>query len=152
MKKLLSALLAAALILSLPACGGGSGANVSLEEVYAECLDTLPEMIVMDENMMLNLFGISTADCAQVICAVCGEGLLADEVWLIEARDTDALARLKALAETRLQVKADETQFYLPYQYAVVKEAQLLTSGPYLALLVSPDADTLKTIFEAAVK
>lgn len=151
MRKIIAWLLLAALLVSLGACGE-KAKSVDLSAVYESYQDTLPEMMVLDETLMMNLLGIPAEDCAQVVAAVCANGLEADEVWLIEAKDAQALDRLKALAEGRLEAKAAETENYLPDQYLVVKEGQILTQGNYLALLVSPQVDTLKTAFENAVK
>ena len=46
--------------------------------------------------------------------------------------------------------KLDETETYVPDQYLIVQKAEVLTNGLYLALLISPDVDTLKAEFEAA--
>lgn len=151
MKRLMAIVLAAVLLLGLAACGGG-GKNADLSGVYESMEATLPDMILADETLMLNMFGIKAEDCEQVVVAFCGDGLKADEVWLIEAKDTDALERIQGLAENRVKAKAAETEFYLPDQYAVVQEGEIITQGNYLALLVSPDVDTLKGLFEKAVK
>lgn len=152
MKKLIVLLLAAALLLT--ACGGGKAAvePVDLNQVYETMEQTLPGMMKLDETMMLNLLGIRVEDCAQALVAVVSDGLRADEVWLLEAKDADALARLTALANNRLAAKLDETEFYLQEQYAVVKQAQLLTRGNYLAFLISPDVETLQSVFLDAVQ
>lgn len=112
----------------------------------------LPDMFLMDADTMLNFLGIEAADCVQAIAAVSGDGLLADEVWLIEAKDQAALERIENLAKTRLAAKEDETVSYNPEQYQVVIKAELITDGMYLALLVSPEVETMKTQFADALK
>lgn len=151
MKKWIAMVLAAAALFSLTVCGSKEK-TADMEAVYAKFQDSLPEMYQMDEETMLNYMGIDAADCRQAVVAVASDGLRADEVWLIEAKDADALARLKALAESRLKNKEDETVQYAPEQYAVVTAAQLVTEGKNLALLVSPEAESLKSMFEAALK
>lgn len=152
MRKRIAWILLAVLLLNLAACGGEKAKSVDLNAVYEGFQETLPEMMVLDEDLMMNLLGIPAEDCAQVVTAVCADGLAADEVWLIEAKDAQALERLKALAQNRLEAKAEETENYLPDQYVVVKQAQVVTQGNYLALLVSPQVDALKAAFEDAVK
>ena len=161
MKKILAILLAAALLLSTAACGAKEPAaeapttaatepvntGADLAAVYENCKAVLPDMFVMDESTMLNFLGIDAADCTQAIVAVSGDGLRADEVWLIEAKDEDALARILDLADVRRTAKEDETISYAPEQYQIVLKGELLTSGLYLAYLVSPDVDTLKMEF-----
>ena len=155
MKKITAILLCAVLLLSMAACGGEPAPekkNVDLNAVYESFGASLPEMWVLDEDMMLNMFGIKAEDCTQVITAIVSTGLNVDEIWLIEAKDAAALEQLKALAESRMQAKADETVDYLPDQYVFVEKGVILTEGLYLALIVSPDVDNLKAAFEAAVK
>lgn len=153
MKKLFSLILALTLLLSLAACGAKEeAAPVDLNALYESFVPSLPDMFQPDEETMLNFLGIDAADCAQYVVSICGNGMQADEVWLIEAKDEEALARLTELAQTRIVAKEDETISYAPDQYAVVQKAELLTNGKYLALLISPDVDTLKAGFEAAMQ
>lgn len=153
MKKAISLILLAALLLTLTACGGEEkSANVDLNALYESYGEYMPEMFVPDEDTLMNFLGIDAADCKQYVVTICAEGMRTDEVWLIEAKDADALARLKELAEIRIAAKADETVSYAPDQYAVVEKAELLTSGNYLALLVSPDVEAMKAGFEAAMQ
>lgn len=155
MKKLMTFALAFVLVLSMTACGGQEApaeTAVDLDALYTTYQQTLPEMMELDETTMLNFLGINAEDCTQVIAAVCANGLQADEVWLIQAKDSEALERLTALAQTRQAAKEDETVSYLPDQYTIVTESKLLTEGLYLAYLVSPDVETLSAAFESAVK
>lgn len=150
MKKLICLVLV--LALSLTACGGKEEKTVSVDlgALYESYGDYLPDMFAMDEASMMNFLGIDTQDCANYQVAICGDGMRADEVWLIEAKDEAALENLRELAETRIQAKLDETVSYAPDQYVIVEKAELITNGLYLALLISPDVDAMKAAFEAA--
>ena len=151
MKKLIAFVLAAAMMLSLAACGGKADTkSVDLNALYESYAQYMPEMFSLDEDTMMNFLGIDAADCANYAVYICGDGLRADEVWLIEAKDEAALGRLKEMAEARMQAKVNETISYVPDQYVIVEQGVILTNGLYLALLVSPDVDTLKATFEAA--
>lgn len=153
MKKALSLILAAVMLLTLAACGAKEEAkSVDLNALYESYSQYMPDMFTPDEDTLMNFLGIDMADCTQAVISICGDGMRADEVWLIEAKDEDALQRLTELAQTRIVAKEDETISYAPDQYAVVTEAELLTNGRYLALLISPDVDQLKALFEAAVQ
>lgn len=152
MKRGISFLLVLVLMLGMTACGG-SAKEVNMEELYQQLLDTMPEMILIeDADMRLNLMGIQEGDCVQVVTAVCADGLRTDEVWLIEAKDAAALERIAALAENRLFAKGEESITYSPEQYAIVQKAVTVTEGLYFALVVSPDVDALKASVEAYVK
>ena len=149
MKKFLSLILILALILS--ACGKSPEKGVDLQPVFNSLTENMPEMLVLDETIRLNLLGINSADCRQVITAICADSVRADEIWLIQAKDTAALEKLTALAKTRVESQAEVCESYSPDQYAIVKEAELVTSGLYLALLIGPDAASMKKTFTSAI-
>lgn len=152
MKKALSLLLALSLVLSMTACGDKAEETVSMDvnALYESYSQYMPDMFYPDDDTMLNFLGISAEDCAQYKVAICAEGMRTDEVWLIEAKDEASLETLRKLAQTRIESKLDETVTYAPDQYVIVEKAELLVNGLYLALLISPDVDTLKAVFEAA--
>ena len=152
MKKMICLMLALVLALSLAACGSKAeeAVHVDVAALYDSYSQYMPDMFYPDEATLLNFVGISVEDCTQYKVAICAEGMRADEVWLIEAKDDAALETLKALAETRIESKLEETATYAPDQYVVVEKAQILVNGRYLALFISPDVDALKAGFEAA--
>ena len=154
MKKVI-ALVLAVMMLCLTGCGGkDAGADVQMD-VQAVCdsmVPVLPEMLPMDEMMMLNFCGIEAEMCKQAVVSVCFDGLRADEIWLIEAKDADTLEQLEALAQSRLERKGEESITYSPEQYEVVQAAEVITAGNYLAVIVSPDVQDLVEIFNQAAK
>ena len=153
MKKLVCLILALLMIWSLTACGQEKeAAPVDLNALYESFEQYMPEMFYPDEATLMYFLGIDAQDCAQYQVAVCAEGMRADEVWLIEAKDAAALERLHQMAQTRIAAKLDETVSYVPDQYEIVEKAEIIVNGRYLALLISPDVDALKAGFEKAVK
>ncbi len=164
MKKILALLLVAISVISLAACssdkpsdgvqqGGNENSevqNIALEGVYNDCAALMPEMLALDEGMLLDYCGVSAADCAQFYVSICSNSLRTDEIWLIEATDSDALKRISDLAQVRLQAKGEESITYSPEQYAIVQKAKTVTVGNYFALLVSPDVDALEATVNAA--
>ena len=79
------------------------------------------------------------------------DGLRADEVWLIEAKDADSLKQLEALAQSRLERKGEESITYSPEQYEVVQKAEVITAGNYLVVIVSPDVQDLLAVVNEAI-
>ncbi len=154
MKKIVLIILALAMLLSLCACGSSSepAKSVDLGALYESFTADLPDMMIMDENIRLNLLGVKSDDCTQVITAVAAVGLQADEIWLIEAKDSDALKRITALAESRINAKKEETSFYSPDQFAICEDGRILTEGLYMAFIVSPAADSFEAAFKEALK
>ena len=156
MKKMISLLLALALVLGLAACGAKPEAaapvSIDVNALYDSYAQHMPDMFFPDDDTLMNFLGINIADCAQYKVAICAEGMRSDEVWLIEAKDQAALEALQQLAQTRIQSKLEETVTYAPDQYVVVEKAEVLVNGLYLALLISPEVETLKAGFEAALQ
>ncbi|MBQ3528570.1 MAG: DUF4358 domain-containing protein [Clostridia bacterium] len=162
MKRFISLIMCTCLVISLCACGSKeveknddkTGNNtvktVDLDKVYSDCAKVMPEMISLDSDMMLNYCGIKAEDCKKSLVYICGDSLLTDEIWLIEAVDEDALKTISDLADKRLEAKGEESITYSPVQYEVVQKAKIVTVGNYFALLVSPDVDELEKIVNGA--
>lgn len=152
MKRVICSIMALCLMMTLAACGSEKQSNVDVAALFESNQQYLPEMFFPDDDTLLSFLGIHAEDCAQYKIAICAEGLRADEVWLIEAKDDAAMQNLTELANARIQSKLDETETYAPDQYLIVQKAQVLTNGRYLALFISPDVDAMKAGFEAAFK
>ena len=175
MKKIMSILLIAITLLSLTACQNGDPASTPavpgttttagsgnnnnngepktlvLADTYNAIIANadMPEMMRVDEDLLLDLYGIKAEQYKQVEVYLCVNSLRADEIWLIEAANTDALAQLKQLAENRLTAKDEESLTYSPEQNAVVKKAHLATYGNYLVMIVTPNVDAVTAAFKA---
>lgn len=161
MKKLFCAILACMMLLSLTACGDNGnttgGANntpleLNLSEIYTTITKDaqMPEMMQLETDMLLDLFGIRAEYCNQAVVYMCVNSLRADEIWLLEAKDAESLAALKNLAQARLDQKDAESVTYSPEQNAVVKAAQVIEAGNYFVMIVSPDAAAIAGAFRTA--
>lgn len=159
MKKIVFVLMLAALFV-LSGCGGEAPAEAAapaaavldMQQLYDDLTaqDTVPEMLPLDADMQLNFCGIQAADCAHSVVAISVDGMLADEIWLVEAVDAAALERIQTAAQNRLTAKAEESITYSPEQHAIIQKAQTFTIGNYYVMLVSPDVQTLADIVTSA--
>ncbi len=140
MKRIVAVLLLVAL---LAGCGT-SVKEVNMEQLYTAIQSVgMPDMVSLKADMMLDFYGIKAEDVKQAVVTVCSDGLRADEVWLLEAVNADAAAKLKGLAENRLKQKDAESVTYSPEQNAIVKKAFLTVEGNYVILIVSPDVEAM---------
>ena len=157
MKKITVMILTCLMVLSLAACGGSSepaettASAADLGALYEACTAHMTPMKPVEGDMRQDFMGIDPEDCSQVYTAFAEDGLLTDELWLIEAVNQEALGRLHTLAENRMKAKADETVTYSPEQYAVVEKGVILEEGLYLALIVSPQVEAIQAEVEAAL-
>lgn len=151
MKKMICTALALMLLLGMAGCGGTS-VKMDMQAVYTDICGSVqvPEMLELNEGLMLDYCGIKAEDVSQAIVLICADSLRTDEIWLLEAVDAKAASRLMALAEKRLNKKGEESITYSPEQYKVVEKAQLLQAGNCIALLVSPDSEAMAQVFNQA--
>ena len=121
MKKFLSILVLIALVLSLSACGGKKEAAPS-----ADLAAVLAEFKLGDEMMTLDL----------------------DD--LVNLYFFDAAAYIKDILDARYEAKLNETENYLPDEYAIIKECSVTMDGNYVAMIVAPNAADLVDIYNAS--
>ena len=112
MKKLFSLLLAACCLLSLAACGaapqGAAPVNLDLNKIYEDMAAATDEALTpINPDWLLDMYGIDPADCQEAYVYSFNTGMMAAEIWLIEANSPEALSRVKALAES-LKAQAAE--------------------------------------------
>lgn len=160
MKKIFSFVLAVLMIASLTACGGADTtgatnatvAQLNLANTYNTIIAgaNMPDMYEVKPEQMLDLYGIREEYCNQAVVYLCVNSLRADEIWLLEAKDAQSMAKLKELAQSRLDQKDAESITYSPEQNAVVKAAQVIEAGNYLVMIVSPDAAAIAQAFRTA--
>ena len=119
------------LVLLLLAGCGAQTVKLELAEVYADIGKrvALPDMLELDEGMMLDYCGIRSEDVSQAVVLICADSLKTDEIWLLEAVDAKAADRLMELAEGRLAQKGEESITYSPEQYKVHRRNQQQHQG-----------------------
>ena len=80
----------------------------------------------------------------------CEDGLRIDEIWLVETKDENEAKRIEEMAKKRVEQLMQETENYLPDQYAVAKQAEIMRKGKLIALFLSPDAAKMASLFKNA--
>ncbi|MGN0803172.1 MAG: DUF4358 domain-containing protein [Candidatus Faecivicinus sp.] len=147
MKKLCSILLLAAMLLTLTACGGKEtkAVNVNLTDVMTK-FSLGEEMMTLTADDLRDMYGIDAADVKQFAAAINSTGIKCDEIILIEAAGSDAAARVKTALDNRYQAKLNETENYLPDEYAIIKTCSVTANGNFVAMIVAANAaDLTKT-------
>lgn len=158
MKKLIALMLALVLALGFAGCSGNEtnepeAAAVNVDELYAsiESSVELNEMTILEEDMILNLLGIEAEKTVQLKVAEAADGLLADEIWLVEAVDEAAAQEIVDLANVRKDAQAASSKTYSPEQYEIVTRAEIITSGNFVAFIVSPAVDDIVAVVNDAL-
>jgi len=162
MKKIFAVALMIALVLTLTACGGKEepvsepAAQEAVKEIVLSDIMAQftfdGEMLELAATDMLDLYGIEEADMKQFAAVVNTSGIDCDEVILIEAVDAEAAGRVKECLDTRYQAKLNETENYLPDEYAVIKECSVTQNGNFVAMIVAPNAGDMVSVYDGIVK
>lgn len=154
MKKLSLAVCAAALSLTLFACGGEATKNANLEEVMSQISSqvTLGDMMDYSKEDLKGAYGINPEDVKQSVAKVASDGLSADEIVMIEAVDSDAAVRIREKLQDRYQAKANENINYNPTEYAVIQKCSVQREGNFVTMFISDDAAKMTSTFESALQ
>ena len=152
MKKIAAWLLAACVLL-LAGCGGAAkSADLSAVKDSLAAQFKLDEMMALSQDDLLDMYGIKPDDVKQYAALIARSSTSADEILLFEAKDADAASRLKVQLDKRYQAKLNEAKDYLPDEYAKIAACKVAQSGNYVSLIVSPDAEAMTKLYQAAFK
>lgn len=153
MKKILAFLMLAAMLLTLTACGGSQPktVNVNLTEIMTR-FELGSEMMSLTADDMLSMYGIAAEDCKQFAASINTTGIKCDEIVLVEAVDDDAAARVMTALNNRYQAKLNETENYLPDEFAIIKTCSVTVSGNLVSMIVAPNAADLTKIYNDSLK
>ena len=153
MKKL-SALILALLLMMLAGCGAKTDKSADLDAVknsLAAQYD-LSDMMELDENDLMELYGIDQADVKQFVALIAKTSLSSDEIVLIEATGSEAASRVQEKLSNRFQSKLNESKDYLPDEYAKISACSVDAAGCYVSMIVSGDAAAMTEIYKSAFK
>ncbi len=152
MKRIAAALLALSLLL-LAGCGGAAkSADLNaVKDALAGQFD-LTGMMALSEDDLLDMYGIKAEDAKQYVALVARTSTSADEILLFEAKDADAASRIRQKVDGRYQAKLNEAKDYLPDEYAKISACKAETSGNYVSLIVSSEAEAMAKLYHEAFK
>ena len=108
------------------------------------------DMMDLDESDLMSYYGIEASQVKQFAVYIDSTGIKGDEIILIEGIDADAAKSIKEKIDARYQEKENTMKTYQPEEYAVLKKSKVEQSGNYISLIVSPQGDHLKEIYNKA--
>ena len=158
MKKICAMLSALLLVLGLTACSGGDSAgnkDVNLADFYTSLNEKyeMPAMSEVTDDLMDTFYpGLKDVERTQTVLYMPLMNVQATEILLVQAADADGAKKVKEIFEQRQKDLDNQWQSYLPEQHELVKNAVFLEKGNYVGMVVSENADAIKTDFEALFK
>lgn len=150
-KKLLCLCMTLLVMLGITACSS-SQKTADLPKVMEDMKAILEnkDMMDLDESDLMSYYGIEASQVKQFAVYIDSTGIKGDEIILIEGIDADAAKSIKEKIDARYQEKENTMKTYQPEEYAVLKKSKVEQNGNYISLIVSPQGDDLKEIYNRA--
>ena len=150
-KKLLCLCMTLLVMLGITACSS-SQKTADLPKVMEDMKAILEnkDMMDLDESDLMSYYGIEASQVKQFAVYIDATGIKGDEIILIEGIDADAAKSIKEKIDARYQEKENTMKTYQPEEYAVLKKSKVEQNGNYISLIVSPQGDDLKEIYNRA--
>ena len=150
-KKLLCLCMTLLVMLGVTACSS-SQKTADLPKVMEDMKAIMEnkDMMDLDESDLMSYYGIEASQVKQFAVYIDSTGIKGDEIILIEGIDADAAKSIKEKIDARYQEKENTMKTYQPEEYAVLKKSKVEQNGNYISLIVSPQGDDLKEIYNQA--
>ncbi len=181
MKKIFLVVTAAALALTLCACGGNDSSKTSdaskastasvasqastesdssksgsdlksiLEKVKAE-VKMPAETSDFNAAKMKRTFGIEEDWMDDFAGLYCTDGLTQDEIVYVKAKNADTAKQVEAQLQKNWESKYNVIKNYSPEQVKNIESAKVEKNGLYVSLVISADAEKIKSMFSEGIK
>lgn len=124
--------------------------KTALERVKTEV--SLPEdMSDFDEKRLKRVFGITNEQAEDFSGAICTDGLKQDEFIYVKAKDEDSVKVIADKLQNDWQSKYNVIKNYDPDQVEIIENAKVETNGLYVSLVISSDAEKIKSIYKEVI-
>ena len=160
LKKILTLAMAAALAVSMVACGNTASKPTATPKpvdlaAFGEQYVTAEQMpaLLDSENEMgkqildMNYAGLSDIDTQQCLPYVSMMSVNNSEMVLVQAKNADDAAKVKEIFQTRIVNMLNGGTFYPETIEIWQNNAQIVENGNYVALVVSTDKDAIVEAF-----
>ncbi len=158
MKKRFALILACLVALTLAACSRGSGeadmkASKPLADIAEEIRDAVGSATLIkeeDADTLKEYYGYDVDKYASY--AIYNPPIInADTIHIVELTDIDDMTAAKAELEANKERVVKAFDGYLPDQYAMAQDGQVVTKGRYAMLIISPDNAKAVEIFNDSI-
>jgi len=156
MKKIILALIALTLILSLAACGGSKikddVAVSALAEKVGEKVSNLPNMMAAEDNYLQNLMLLEAGVSAEHVVMVNTAGKIAAEFGIFKGSDKANTEKIAKEVENYLaRLDSEMAAMYIPEELPKLRGAEVKIVGNYVIYAVLDEAEKAEVfkVFEA---
>ena len=108
--------------------------------------------VEMSDDFLENYYGIDLSLVDSYVCSMSEEATSAETVFIVKLTDSQNSDAISSCVSMVKDDKAAEMQDYLPEQYDIVEKSTVSTSGDYVWLVISENADKINSIIEESIK
>lgn len=153
MKKFMKIIAAVMAVCAMAGCGNNKNENVDINTIY-NGISPMAEgtLVEMNENYISNYYGIDVADLSQYVFAQSDDPTSAETIIIFECDDDEKRKNYAEAVNNALEQKYDElTNYDLPDEAKLVKDAKVKTSGNLVYLIISDNADSMNKIVKDSI-
>ncbi len=110
----------------------------------------LPYRNNMDSVMFADTYGISPKHLSSYVVSMPMMNVHATEIAIFEVVDEKGREAVKAGIDKRVQALTEQWKSYLPEQYELVKNYQVVDKGNFVLFVISDEADAIINKFKQA--
>lgn len=153
MKKILTLITAAVLVLILCTACGAKSADLSAVTDSVNSAYGLSDMKVIEDTDSLNrYYQIAPEDVKQFSAELSSSAKDYNEIVIVEAADSTAAENVKAQLDERLRSQLSNAKSYDAEQVSMIEACEVKTSGNFVYLVIGADHDAIAADIEAALK
>lgn len=125
----------------------------SVAEIYQEIEQTvaLKSPQCMDEDFILNYYGIDTAVLEEYVFSMSEDAAQAETIILMKVKNPEDLETFADCLQAIVEDKKDEMENYIPEQFAIVEKSKVQTRDNYIWLVISDNADEIIDLIESGL-
>lgn len=116
-------------------------------DIQKEC--ELPEMTEVSEYQLAQFYAIDKADVANFSAFVSADSMTKDEIILIEAFTESEANAIRDRLTTHHENLLKESQEFLPDEYEMISNCEVVKDGIYIRLFISKDIDKMEEIYNS---
>lgn len=122
----------------------------ALTDVYAAITDEVELVSPMEPSpdFIMNFFGINISEYEEYVFEMSEDAVSAETIIMIRTNGSDQTDSAKAALEGFVDNKKMELENYLPEEYDIVADSEVVIKDDYVYLVISHNADAITAIIE----
>lgn len=143
-----------AVVCALAGCGSNNNnENVNVSTIYSGISPMADgNLVEMNDNYISNYYGINTADLQEYVFAQSDDPKSAETIIIFKCDDKEKRNTYEEAVSNALEQKEQELSNYdLPDEAKLVKDAKIKTSGNLVYVVISDNADSMNKIIKDSI-